>query len=89
MTDLLQDLPTPTSPAGDRRTIVLVHDDASGASVYWAGYTNGHDGQGWTAERKEAMEFATLAAANLERKIARRWHPGMAITMQADWTGAA
>jgi hypothetical protein len=89
VTDLIQDLPTPTAPAGDRRTIVLVHDDSSGSPIYWAGHGNGHDGLGWTPERKEAMEFTTIAAANLERKVARKRHPGMVITMICDWTGAA
>lgn len=65
-------------------TILIVHHDAQGAAVYWCGYTNGHDGQGWTAERTEAMTFATWSAANLERKVVRRMHPGMSVTLQAE-----
>lgn len=59
--------------------VVLIHRDAAGDLVYWAGYTNGHDGQGWTADRTEAAEFATFALANLERKVAKRMHPTMKI----------
>jgi hypothetical protein len=59
--------------------VVLIHRDAQDAIVYWCGYTNGRDGQGWTAERAEASEFTTFALANLERKVAKRWHPGMTI----------
>lgn len=62
--------------------VLLIHRDASDAVLYWAGYTNGHDGQGWTAERREAMEFSTISAANLEQKQIRRWHPGMRATAE-------
>ena len=82
--DVILDSPEPVAPVGDRRTIVLVHRDAQGDIVYWCGYTNGHDGQGWTAERREAMEFTSLSAANLERKVCRGMHSTMRVTLHCD-----
>lgn len=64
--------------------IVLVHYDAQDDAVYWCGLTNGHDGQGWTAERGEALEFMTIDAARTERKVARRAHPKMRIALDGD-----
>lgn len=63
-------------------TIVIVHYDAQDDAVYWCGYTNGHDGQGWTAERSEALEFRAHRAAADERRVAKRWHPRMRITLR-------
>lgn len=62
--------------------VVIVHRDAQDAIVYWCGYTNGHDDQGWTASRQEALEFSSFSAANLARKVARRMHPTMQITLE-------
>lgn len=76
-----------SAPAADSATIILVHHDERGDALYWAGLTNGHDGQGWTAERAEAMEFPTFAAANLERNRARKTHPGMRIMLEGSWMG--
>lgn len=77
---------TPSSewrPAADPLDpVVLIHRDAQDVVIYWCGYTNGHDGQGWTADRTEAAEFTTISAANLERKVARRWHPSMRVELE-------
>lgn len=74
--------PTPVSDEPDGATkVVLVHFDAHGDPVYWCGWTNGHDGQGWTAERSEALEFPSFSAANIERNAAKRRHPGMSIKL--------
>lgn len=56
-------------------SIVLLYRDVFGDVVYWAGWTKGHDGQGWTADRGEALTFASFSAANLERRVAWRYHP--------------
>ncbi len=57
--------------------VVMIHRDAAGAVTYWRS-----DGQGWTAERREAMEYETLAEANLAKKQIRRWHPGITTTAE-------
>ena len=72
------------TPATATTVILIVHHDVTGSVLYWAGRGNSHDGQGWTAERAEAMTFSTWSAANLERKICRRMHPGMRVTLQAE-----
>lgn len=64
-------------------SIVLLHRDAQGDVVYWAGWTKGHDGQGWTADREEALTFASFSAANLERKVTRRYHPTWTVESEA------
>lgn len=71
-------------PILDDATIVIAHYDAQDDVVYWCGYTNGWDGQGWTADRAEALEFTTFRAAMDERKAAKRWHPKMRITLKRD-----
>lgn len=57
--------------------VVIVHRDTQDAIVYWSA-----DGQGWTASRQEALEFSSFSAANLARKVARRMHPTMQITLE-------
>lgn len=64
--------------------ILIVHRDSFDSTIYWCGLTNGHDGQGWTAERKEALEYSSFSEANLAKKAARRAHPTMRIELQAD-----
>lgn len=78
-------LPTAPVPASNDVTIHIVHYDAHDIVSYWCGYTNGHDGQGWTADESEALTFATYAAASAERKVAKRWHPKMRITLRGNW----
>lgn len=72
--------PLPDSDTLD--PVVIVHRDAQDAEVYWCGYTNGHDGQGWTMDRRDAMEFPTFSAASLERKVIRRMHPTMSVKLE-------
>lgn len=78
---------TPT-PSIDS-TIRIVHYDAQDDVVFWCGYTNGHDGQGWTADESEALKFTTFSAANAERKVAKRWHPKLSITLRGEWMVAS
>ncbi len=73
-------------PAADRRTVVIIHRDSQDDVVYWCGPARG-SGSGWTADRSEAMEFATFTAANAERRVCRRMHPTMRTEMQASWIG--
>lgn len=61
-------------------TIVIIHHDEHGAVRYWTG-------QGWTADRTEASEFSTFAAANLERNRARKAYPGMRIVLDGETGG--
>jgi hypothetical protein len=82
ITRLQSVLPQHAPPVPDITTIVIVHYVAQDDVVYWCGYTNGHDGQGWSADRSEALEFATYRAAMDERVAARRWHPKMLITLR-------
>lgn len=72
--------PTPL-PDASATKIVLVHYDVQDDPVYWCGWTNGHDGQGWTAERSEALEFPSFATANIERNRAKQKHHGMQIKL--------
>lgn len=73
------------TPVADPGKIFLVHYVKLGDVLFWCGYTNGHDGQGWSADESEAMTFATYSAASAERKVAKRWHPKMRVTMRGDW----
>jgi hypothetical protein len=82
ITRLQSVLPQYAPPVPDTTTIVIVHYDAQDDVVYWCGYSNGHDGQGWTADRAEALEFSTYRSAMDERRVAKRWHPKMRITLR-------
>ena len=53
------------------RTIVWLDRDGEFVA-YWAGLTNGHDGQGWTAERQEALEYVEPESAEIGAMEARR-----------------
>jgi hypothetical protein len=85
--NVLSERPVEPDPAPDTAIIVIVYYDAQDHVCYWAGLTNGHDGQGWTAERKEAMEFTTWSSANQERNRAKHAHPLMRVTLQGSWMG--
>jgi hypothetical protein len=82
MIDAADTLFTPAVDDDILHPVVVVYRDAQDDLVYWCGWTNGHDGQGWTAERKEALEYESLSAANLEKRQIRRWHPGMTATAE-------
>lgn len=84
---VLGERPIQPDPAPDTAIIVIVYLDAQDHVCYWAGRGKGHDGQGWTADRGEAMEFTTWSAANQERNRAKHAHPTMRITLEGSWAG--
>lgn len=52
-----------------RHLIVL---DDGGREIYWAGLGQGYDGQGWTDDRRDALEFLSEEHAAVDMRQARR-----------------
>lgn len=55
-----------------QRWIVIWDTDGNDSVVFWAGETSGYDGQGWTDDRREAVEFFDKDEADAALKAANR-----------------
>jgi hypothetical protein len=80
--NVLPDRPLTPAPEPPGAKILITHRDVQDDVVYWCGIGNGHDGQGWTAECREALEFTAWRDAAAERRIAKWWHPTMRVGME-------
>ena len=59
-------------PVPSGRFLITWDTDGDGSEVYWAGGGQGYDGQGWTDDRREALEYLTRDHAAEDLRAARR-----------------
>lgn len=61
-----------TAAAATHPRLRIVWTDEREDLCYWAGPSNGHDGEGWTDDHREALTFASRQDADADLQAARQ-----------------